>query len=104
MLGNLLYYAATKMLRSLLHIRLSPRQQYSHDYLLSPRWLALRWLTKTRDGWACRHCGRRWRLEVHHLRYQHRGALGLWGFIMELSDLETLCDNCHSGQHRKGEA
>lgn len=101
MLKDILYYITTKMLRSALGIRLSPRQVYSQDYLMSPRWLVLRWLAKARDGWACRRCGRRRHLQVHHASYAHRGEPGLLGLFWEWLDLETLCNECHRAQHNR---
>lgn len=100
MLKNIFYYFATKALRDMLNIRLAPRQQYNQEYLQSPRWMALRYLRRTMDGWRCRRCGSRKRLQTHHTTYQHRGAPGIDGFIEELLSLKTLCNRCHSLEPR----
>lgn len=38
-------------------------------YLRSPEWRELRRLALERDGFRCRLCNSRWRLEVHYRRY-----------------------------------
>lgn len=100
MIKNILYYFATKVLRDILNIRLSPRQQYSQEYLLSPRWMALRYLRRTLDGWQCQRCGRMKSLQTHHTTYKFRGAPGLSGFVAELFSLKTLCNRCHALEPR----
>jgi 5-methylcytosine-specific restriction endonuclease McrA len=46
-----------------------------------------------RDGWRCQHCGRRERLEIHHLiRRSQSGA--------DCEDnLILLCNRCHHSIH-----
>lgn len=59
-------------------------------YLASPAWQATRRAVLVRDGHACTQCGRIDSLEVHHKTYERLGCE--W-----LSDLETLCADCHQG-------
>ena len=68
-------------------------------YLLSPRWLALRWLCKTRDLWMCRRCFGTRNLQAHHKSYRFKGAPGIGGMLLELRDLITLCSDCHRKEH-----
>ncbi len=70
-------------------------------YLLSPRWLILRWLCKTRDFWMCRRCFSTKNLQAHHKDYRFKGSPGITGVLLELRDLITLCDNCHREEHFK---
>ncbi|MGE0749340.1 MAG: HNH endonuclease [Variibacter sp.] len=58
----------------------------------SPQWKAVRLLAKRRDGWKCRECGARGRLEVHHIeRVRDRPELAF-----QLDNLKTLCGRCHA--------
>ena len=43
-----------------------------------------------RDGWCCRRCGLRGKLEVHHILPLHQGGGGY-----DLDNLATLCRGCH---------
>jgi 5-methylcytosine-specific restriction endonuclease McrA len=65
-------------------------------YLRSPGWCELRRLALERDGFRCRLCNSRWRLEVHHRRYPPPWKAD------QLSNLSTLCRNCHGDFHRRG--
>jgi 5-methylcytosine-specific restriction protein A len=57
-----------------------------------PRWKAVRYLAKKRDGWKCTECGERGRLEVHHIkRVKNHPELAY-----DLSNLKTLCGKCHA--------
>ena len=63
------------------------------DYLETPEWRE----TSNRMKWSverkCEECGRAYRLNVHHLTYERRGA--------ELaSDFLVLCHVCHMALHR----
>jgi 5-methylcytosine-specific restriction endonuclease McrA len=64
-------------------------------YLRSPEWHELRPLALERDGFNCRLCNSRWRLEVHHRRYPPPWEAD------QLSNLSTLCRDCHGGFHRR---
>jgi 5-methylcytosine-specific restriction endonuclease McrA len=49
-----------------------------------------------RDGWKCQHCGRRDRLQIHHIIL--RSQLGADGE----ENLLVLCSSCHRSLHLKG--
>jgi len=58
----------------------------------NPRWNAVRYLAKKRDGFRCTECGNPRRLEVHHVkRVKDYPELAY-----ELDNLKTLCTSCHS--------
>jgi 5-methylcytosine-specific restriction endonuclease McrA len=69
------------------------RKQYRH-YLKSAVWQAKRAQAILRDRGQCRHCGSRYKLEVHHKTYIRFGR-------ERLSDLITLCQLCHTYEHRR---
>ncbi|MGQ9554912.1 MAG: HNH endonuclease [Anaerolineae bacterium] len=46
-----------------------------------------------RDHYRCQRCGKRMNLHVHHKKPVSRGGKD------ELSNLITLCDECHAKQH-----
>lgn len=58
-------------------------------------WTKLRAERLRMDGYVCQKCGDTKNVVVHHLRYP-----GVWG-EEELSDLVTLCENCHKEIHGK---
>ena len=60
-----------------------------------PRWAAARLKALERDGWRCRKCGRAGRLEVDHVKPRVFG-----GAVYELSNLMTLCRDCHIAKTR----
>ena len=74
-------------------------QDYPHlseeyqRHLESPAWRATRRAVLVRDGHACTRCGRTDILEVHHLTYARLGH-------ELLSDLTTLCPDCHEAADR----
>jgi 5-methylcytosine-specific restriction endonuclease McrA len=48
-----------------------------------------------RDSWRCQLCGSMTNLEVHHQQFRsHSGP-------DEEDNLITLCNDCHSAEHRK---
>lgn len=72
------------------------------ELLLHPEWRRKREVILNRDGHACRHCGGRSGLEVHHRQY-HRCAhtgykLAPWCYADQY--LITLCGTCHKAGHR----
>lgn len=69
-------------------------EQY-RAYLRSPKWAEIREKIIFRDGGACRICGAKERLEVHHIRVTHR-----FHEQNHPEDLITLCDSCHRTIHR----
>ena len=65
------------------------------EYLKSPQWAGIREQIIYRDGGACRICGEKEKLEVHHIRGKHR-----FHERNHPEDLITLCDACHQMIHR----
>jgi 5-methylcytosine-specific restriction endonuclease McrA len=64
-----------------------------HQYLGTPRWRALAKAARKRDGYRCRRCRRRRRLDVHHTLYPNRWSED------RLGNLVSLCRACHTGVH-----
>jgi len=71
-------------------------------YLKSPQWAAKRAQVIFRDLGQCqadvgekRKCGSRKDIEVHHLTYVRFGNEAM-------TDLVTLCHDCHEKAHRRG--
>jgi len=64
------------------------RKQSYLDYLLTPRWRALRSLVLARDNHLCQCCLTATATEVHHTTYAHRGAERAW-------ELQSCCHDCH---------
>jgi hypothetical protein len=58
------------------------------EFLQTPEWLEKRAQVLERDGHRCVVCNSKDRLEVHHRTYERRG-------YERLSDLTTLCHECH---------
>jgi 5-methylcytosine-specific restriction endonuclease McrA len=76
--------------------RRSPPRRTYQQFLQSAYWKDVRLQVLKRDGYRCQECGRRQRLQVHHLTYRHHGKEGRY-----LQDLVTLCKNCHRSHHVK---
>lgn len=58
------------------------------------RWQSVRHSVLERDGWKCRTCSKRGRLEVHHVkRVADHPELSF-----DPANLTTLCSSCHSIQ------
>jgi 5-methylcytosine-specific restriction endonuclease McrA len=67
------------------------------QYLGTPRWRALAKAARKRDGYRCRRCRRRRRLDVHHTVYPDG-----WRWSEDsLANLVSLCRECHKGVHRR---
>jgi len=64
---------------------------YREVYLLSEHWKGLR-RAKLAISPKCEICGRKTRLDVHHLRYKN-----IYDVLVE--DLQTLCRRCHKKHH-----
>jgi 5-methylcytosine-specific restriction endonuclease McrA len=61
-------------------------------YLNSAKWKAIRQDVLLRDNYRCAYCYNLDNLHIHHLSYVN--------FKKEkLSDLITLCKDCHKGEH-----
>lgn len=60
------------------------------------RWKALRQQALRRDGFACRGCGARGRLEVDHVKPVRSHPELAW----DLGNLQSLCPSCHTRKTR----
>ena len=60
-------------------------------------WRVARLKALDRDGWACRACGKRGRLEVDHVKPLEDG-----GDMYGLGNLQALCRGCHHRQDKTG--
>lgn len=67
------------------------RQAYN-EYMQSDAWEKLRKRVFKRDGHKCKLCGGAEVLQCHHLTYKRFGK-------EKLSDLMTLCKDCHELIH-----
>lgn len=47
-----------------------------------------------RDGYACRKCGSKENLQIHHIKYRSKGGSD------DLNNLITLCEFCHWIVHK----
>ncbi len=68
------------------------RRYYREEYLKSEHWKNLK-SSKLSANPFCQSCGGNSCLDVHHIRYRDL-------FNVELSDLLTLCRNCHETLHK----
>lgn len=75
-----------------LHWTNDHRNWYWNVYLKSEHWKNLK-AQKLGVSPFCEDCGSRRCLDVHHLNYRNL-------FDVQLSDLKTLCRNCHEAIHR----
>ena len=66
-----------------------------HRALPSRRWERFARSIKDRDGWRCRSCGRRGRLEVDHVVPLHLG-----GEPWDPDNCQALCRGCHGAKTR----
>lgn len=66
---------------------------YRNVYLLSEHWDKLR-ESKLKINPCCELCGKKKRLDVHHVRYKNI-------YDVTVEDLQTLCRTCHRKFHKK---
>lgn len=66
--------------------------RHSAAVIRSTRWRALRQAALRRDGYACRTCGERGRLEVDHIQPVRTHP----DRAFDLDNLQALCPTCHS--------
>lgn len=76
-------------------VNLNHYKQWKQQYLKSPEWKTLKSKVLNRDDHTCQSCNTNGTpLEVHHITYQNFGN-------EQLSDLVSLCRNCHQTIHDK---
>lgn len=92
---RLVYVNGVRYLQWLTGVKPHFRAQYAL-YLQGPRWYVIRNLRLLWDGGRCVRCGKRRRLEVHHLDYDDKGEG--WG-VAEFFRLRTVCNECHDWVH-----
>ncbi len=70
--------------------------RYSRHVTRGPRWKALRMAVLERDGFRCKSCGARGRLEVDHIQpVRSRPDLAY-----APDNLQALCPACHTSKTR----
>lgn len=73
----------------------SALQAMTYDvFLKSDYWKAVRKHVLETRGKKCEDCGKSYKLQVHHVSYEHHGQEHLY-----LEDLKLLCARCHMAQH-----
>jgi 5-methylcytosine-specific restriction endonuclease McrA len=80
-------------------VALTPRQEHrrhSRPVLKTKRWQVLRQIILERDGWACRCCGARKRLEVDHVQAVRNAP----DRAFDPGNLQVLCGPCHTKKTR----
>jgi 5-methylcytosine-specific restriction endonuclease McrA len=70
--------------------------RHSAAVIRSPRWKALRFLARRRDGFKCVSCGASGRLEVDHIHPVRTHP----DLAFDLANLQCLCRSCHSRKTR----
>ena len=65
------------------------------EQLNDPRWKAKSKEIKLRDDDTCQICGKKRKLNVHHVAYDHERLA--WEYSDEC--LLTLCKDCHTYEH-----
>lgn len=61
-----------------------------------PRWKALRFMAKRRDGFMCVSCGSRGRIEVDHIK----PVRDFPELAFDVTNLQCLCPKCHGKKTR----
>lgn len=69
---------------------------HSRPVIRSRRWKALRLEALRRDGFACRECGARGRLEVDHIQPVREAP----ELAYSLDNVQSLCRSCHTRKTR----
>jgi 5-methylcytosine-specific restriction enzyme A len=70
--------------------------RHSRQVTSTRRWQVLRHQILERDGWKCRSCGERRRLEIDHVRPVRTHP----ELSFEPRNLQALCGPCHSRKTR----
>lgn len=70
--------------------------RHSKHITSTRRWQVLRQQILERDGWKCRSCGERRRLEIDHIQPVRLAPEKAF----DPSNLQTLCGRCHARKTR----
>jgi 5-methylcytosine-specific restriction protein A len=70
---------------------------FGAQYRRGPRWKALRLAALRRDGFRCRECGVRGKLEVDHVK----PVRDFPDLAFDLANLQALCARCHGSKTRR---
>jgi 5-methylcytosine-specific restriction enzyme A len=73
---------------------LKPYKRHGASIYDTPRWKAVRFLAKRRDGFKCVTCGAAGRLQVDHIKPLRSHP----ELAFDLANLQTLCIACHSAK------
>lgn len=71
-------------------------QRHSKRVTSTRRWQVLRHAILERDGWKCRSCGGRGRLEIDHIRPVRTAP----DRAFDPANLQALCGPCHTRKTR----
>ncbi|MEM9763049.1 MAG: HNH endonuclease signature motif containing protein [Pseudomonadota bacterium] len=71
-------------------------KRYSRAVTRTRRWRALRWTILERDGFRCRKCGARGRLEIDHIEPVRLAPEKSF----DPKNLQALCPRCHGEKTR----
>ena len=71
-------------------------KRHSRKVTRGPRWKALRMAVLERDGFKCRACGARGRLEVDHIEAVRNAPAKSY----DPANLQALCAPCHTRKTR----
>lgn len=70
--------------------------RHSRHVTKTARWKVLRHVILERDGWKCRCCGERRRLEIDHIKPVRLAP----ELSFDPRNLQTLCGKCHAAKTR----
>jgi 5-methylcytosine-specific restriction enzyme A len=75
---------------------LTVHRRHSKQVTATRRWQVLRHAILERDGWKCRGCGTRGRLEIDHVKSVRLAP----GRAFDPDNLQALCSVCHTRKTR----
>ncbi len=71
-------------------------RRHSKRVTATRRWQVLRHAILERDGWKCRTCGKRGKLEIDHIKPVRTHP----GLAFMPSNCQALCPSCHTKKTR----
>jgi 5-methylcytosine-specific restriction enzyme A len=71
-------------------------RRHSKQVTATRRWQVLRHQILERDGWKCRNCGARGRLEIDHIKSVRLAPESAF----DPDNLQALCPTCHTKKTR----